>query len=181
MRATLILPIAVASLALALAGCSKEPDGPKTAEQVKEEVAALAKDAKPEPGKYRTTIKVLNVNIPGMPQINPDQMNGMFSKTGKDAEHCLTPEMADKGFEEFGKQAAQGDCTYDSFSAGDGKMDAVMTCKPAQGVTSRTELHGTFSPTGSNLKMKTESSGASMPGGKMTMEAEVTSERIGDC
>jgi hypothetical protein len=29
--------------------------------------------------------------------------------------------------------------------------------------------------------MKTESSGSGLPGGKMTMEAEVTSERIGDC
>lgn len=179
MRPALILPLAVATLALA--ACGKEPDGPKTAEEVKAEMADLASDARPQPGKYRTTIKITNVAIPGMPAAQAQKMEAMFGGTGQGSEHCLTPEMASKGYEEFGKQAAQGHCTYDSFSAGGGRMDAVLTCKTAVQVTTRSELHGTFTPTSSNLKMKTESSGSGLPGGKMTMEAEVTSERIGDC
>jgi hypothetical protein len=173
--------LVLASLGLILTACSKEPDGPKTADEVKAEMADLAEDARPEPGKYRSTIKIINVSIPGMPQADARKMQSMFGGTGQASEHCLTKEMADKGFEEFGKHAAQGNCTYDSFSAGGGKMDAVMTCKTAATVTTRTELHGTFTTTGSNLNMKTESSGGGLPGGKMTMEAEVSSERIGDC
>lgn len=179
MRLAPVVPLAL--LAFALTACSKEPDGPKTAEEVKAEMADLAKDARPEPGKYRTTIKIINVSIPGVPEADAKKMQGMFGSTGQASEHCLTKEMADKGFEEFGKHAAQGNCTYDRFSAGGGKMDAVLTCKTAATVTTRSELHGTFTSTSSNLKMKTESSGGGLPGGKMTMEAEVSSERIGDC
>lgn len=178
MRLPLILSIGTV---LALSACSKEPDGPKTAEEVKAEMADLAADARPEPGKYRTTIKILNIAIPGMPADQAQKMQGMFGGSGQSSEHCLTKEMASKGFEEFGKHAAQGNCTYDSFSAGGGKMDAVLTCKTAATVSTRSELHGTFTTTSSNLSMKTESSGDGLPGGKMTMEAEVTSQRIGDC
>lgn len=179
MRALLLLPLACG--ALALTACKKEPEGPKTAEQVKEEMADLASSAKPTPGKYRTTMKIVDVQIPGMDEATAKKMQGMFGGSGNASEHCLTPEMANKGFEEFGKHAAQGNCTYEKFSAGDGKLEAVMTCQTGQGAKTRSELNGTFTSTSSNMKMKTDSEAPGMPGGKMHLEAEVTSERIGDC
>ena len=51
MRATLVLPIAV----LTLAGCNSQPSGPKTEEQVKQAVAEMEK---PQPGQYKSTVKM---------------------------------------------------------------------------------------------------------------------------
>lgn len=169
------LPLA---LGLGLAACNQASDTPKTAEEVKAEVA---KAERPEPGQYRTTIKVTDFSIPGMPAERAAQMKGMFGDTGKTIEYCLTKADADKGFEEVNRRAAQGDCTYDRFSASGGKIDARMTCKTAQGMTMAYEMQGTFSSTASQMSMKSDTSMPGMPGKGMHMEAEVTNQRIGDC
>jgi hypothetical protein len=168
--------------ALALAGCNKEPEGPKTAEQVKDQASAIVK---PQPGQYRTTMKITNFSIPGMPADKAAQMKGMFSASGKSTEFCLSPADADKGFEEFSKRMAQGKCSFDQFNATSGTLDAKMTCQTGQGMTGTYEMHGSFSATGSKMAMKVNQSApgqmAGMPGAGMMMEAEVTNERIGNC
>ncbi|MFM5886038.1 MAG: DUF3617 domain-containing protein [Novosphingobium sp.] len=176
MRGTTLLPML--ALGLALTACGKSADTPKTAEEVKAEVAKLDR---PEPGKYRTTMKIIDVTIPGMPADRAAQMKNMFGSTGKATEFCLTQADADKGFEELNKRAAQGDCTYDSFSAGNGRIDAKMTCKTGRGMTMAYEMHGTFSSTGSRMTMKSDASMPGMPMKGMHIEAEVNNERIGDC
>ncbi len=179
MRFTIALPLIAA---IALAGCNKEPDGPKTAEQIKAEASQLAK---PLPGQYRSTVKLTNFSIPGMPAEKAAQLKGMFSATGKSSEFCLSPADADKGFEEFSKRMAQGKCSFEKFNATAGTLDAKMTCQTGKGMTGTYEMHGTFSATGSQMAMKVNQSAAGqmagMPGGGMMMEAEVTNERIGDC
>ena len=174
-RLTIALPLLAA---IALAGCNKDPDGPKTAEQVKKEASQLVK---PQPGQYRTTMKVTNFAIPGMPAEQAAQMKGMFSASGKSSEFCLSPAEADKGFEEFSKRMAQGKCSFDQFNATAGSLDARMTCQTGKGMTGKYEMHGTFSTTGSQMAMKVNQTAAGTPGGGMRMEAEVTNERIGDC
>jgi hypothetical protein len=176
MRLPVVLPLA--ALALTLAACNKAPDTPKTAEQVKAEVAKMDR---PEPGKYRSTMKIIDVSIPGMPADRMAQMKNMFGASGKTMEFCLTPQEANKGFEELNKRAAEGNCTYESFTAGGGTLDAKMTCQTGKGMTTTSELHGSYSPTKSDLTMKTDTSGAGMPGAGMHMEAQVINERIGDC
>lgn len=176
MRIPVVLTLA--ALTFGLAGCNKAPDTPKTAEQVKAEVAKMDR---PEPGKYRTTMKIIDVSIPGMPAERMAQMKNMFGASGKTMEFCLTPEQASKGFEELNKRTAEGNCSYDSFNAGSGTIDAKMTCQTGKGMTTRSELHGSYSATKSDLTMKTDTSGAGMPGAGMHMEAQVTNERIGDC
>lgn len=177
MRINPLLPLACAAFVLSLGACKKEPSGPKTAEEVKAEAANIAK---PQPGKYRATVKLTDISMPGMNPAMAERMKTMFSSTGRDTEFCLTPEMAGKGFEEFAKHAAQGNCKYDSFSASAGKMDAVLTCQGAGGATMHSELHGTFTTTGSTMTMTTDSTRAGAPG-TMHMVAQVTNERIGDC
>lgn len=169
-----VLPL----LAMGLAACNQSSDTPKTAEEVKAEVAKVER---PEPGKYRTIIKITDMSIPGMPAERAAQVKGMFGDTGKTIEYCLSKADADKGFEEVNKRAAQGDCSYDRFSASGGKIDAKMTCKTAQGMTMAYEMQGTFSPTSSQMSMKSDTSMPGMPGKGMHMEAQVTNERIGDC
>ncbi|MFC0588201.1 DUF3617 domain-containing protein [Novosphingobium aquiterrae] len=176
MRAIIFLPLL--GLGLTLGACGKSSDTPKTAEEVKAEVAKLDR---PEPGKYRTTMKIIDVTIPGMPADRAAQMKNMFGTTGKSTEFCLTKADADKGFEELNKRAAQGDCSYDNFNASGGRIDAKMTCKTGRGMTMTYEMHGTFSSTGSKMSMKSDASMPGMPMKGMHIEAEVNNERIGDC
>ncbi len=175
MRFSIAMPL---HAAIALTACSKEPEGPRTAEQVKEEASQLVK---PQPGQYRTTMKITNFVIPGMPPEKSAQLKGMFSAGGKSTEFCLSPAEADKGFEEFSRRMAQGKCSFEKFTATSGTLDAKMTCQTGKGMTGTYEMHGTFSSTGSQMAMKVNQSASSMPGGGMVMEAEVANERIGDC
>lgn len=171
--------LAAAALAtLALGACNKEPSGPKSDKEVAAEAAKI--DA-PLPGKYRTVMKITNVTIPGLPPAQAEKMKGMFGASGHSVEFCLTPEEAGKGFENFSKRAAEGNCTYESFNAGGGTIDAKMTCQTGKGMTTKSEMHGNYSSTGSSLTMKTDSQMPGMPGGAMHMEAQVVNERIGDC
>ena len=105
----------------------------------------------------------------------------MFSATGQTVEYCLTPEDAAKGFEEMTRRSAEGNCTYERFSAKDGKLDAAMTCKTGQGMETRSEVAGTFTPTGSELTMKSQATSPDMPGGAMKMSGSISTQRIGDC
>lgn len=171
-RIALLLPI------LLLPACGDQAAEP-TPDQAAAEAAANA--AQPEPGKYRVTMKVSNISFPGMTGPMAEQAKTMFGGTGQTSEFCLTPEDAKKGQEEFYKRTAEGDCKYERFSATGGAIDAVMVCQTGQGMTARTEMKGTFSSTRSDLTLKTQSQMPGAPGGGMTMDAQITSERIGDC
>ena len=175
MRFAITVPLLAA---VALAGCNKEPEGPKTAEQVKQEASAIVK---PQPGQYRSTMTITNFVIPGMPADKAAQMKGMFSASGKSTEFCLSADEADKGFEEFTKRMAQGKCSFDQFNTTSGTLDAKMTCQTGQGMTGKYEMNGSFSATGSKMALKVNQSAPGLPGGGMMMEAEVINERIGDC
>lgn len=173
MRQSLVL----AAATLALASCNqKEDQAAKPAGQV-----AAAKADMPQPGMYRTTVKVLEVNMPGLPAGHQGMVQNMFGKAGKTMESCLTKADAEKGYEELSKRAAEGDCKRENFSAAGGKIAAKMVCQTGQGMTATTELTGTYSPTSSSLQMSTRSDVPGVPGGAMTMKAEMTQERIGDC
>lgn len=172
--------IALAVLAvLTLAGCKKPAEQqPKTSGQVK---TAAAQVAKPQPGKYRTTLTVAKVGFPGMPAQLAGRMGEMFAKTGQSHEFCLTLADADKGFEDFTKRAAQGDCKYERFSMAGGKIDARMSCQTGKDMHAVYEMTGDFSATGSHVTLNGDQTAPGMPGGAMHMEVEVVSERIGAC
>ncbi len=173
MRCRPLFPLVLA--ALVLAACSKEPaatGGGGTPD---------AGADRPEPGLYRTTTKIVDASMPGMPADRAAHMKNMFGANGHSVEFCLTPQEADKGFGEFNKRAADGRCSYDSLQVGGGQIDARMTCQTGRGMTATSQMRGTYSRTGSKLTMKTDTSAPALPGGGMHMEAEVISERIGDC
>lgn len=184
MRNLILVPIALSTLLLG--ACNKQPQASasgegKTPAQVQQEAQAAGVPLRPQPGKYTTTIKITDVSFPGMSAQMAERMKGMFGASGHSTEFCLTPDQANMGYEEMTKHAAEGNCKYDSFKADGGTIDAQMSCQTARGMTTRSVLHGTFSPTGSDLKMTTDTSGAGLPGGGMHMQAEVINQRIGDC
>jgi hypothetical protein len=165
---------AAAAVALLLAGCSGgNADADGNGEVSLKEAAEAAKDElpKPQPGLYKTTVTMTNINIPGVPE-------GHGAGQIVTSEDCLTQAEVDKGFEAMVKQGQDGDCAYENFALADGKIDAVMVCK-AEGRAIRTSMSGTTTSTGADLTATTamEFDGA----GKGTMTATIKHERVGDC
>jgi Protein of unknown function (DUF3617) len=179
------LPIAAAMLGLALGACSQQSDDAQSQAQAQASASAAAKAAaqamRPEPGKYRITTKFTKVSMPGLPPAVAANAGKMFSDTGQSTEFCLTPEQASLGYEEMTKRAAQGKCTYERFSAAGGRLDAAMTCEMGKGMTTKSQVSGTFSPIGSNMTMVSDATVPGLPGGGMHMEGNVVTERLGDC
>jgi hypothetical protein len=175
MRSILALPVA----ALLLTACDSGSDEPKSVQQVKDEMADMAK---PRPGLYRSTSKVVSFEVPGMPPAQAERMKQMFSTTQRGNEFCLTPEEAEKGFEEMTKKLAEGNCSYDRFNADGGKLDAKLTCETGQKMKATIEMKGTMGAEGSQMTMSVVQSPPGAPGGaSVKMVAEVASQRVGDC
>lgn len=174
---TLLSAVAV----LALVGCGQSASDAEQAggAAVKDPMAAAAEVAfQMQPGKYRTTVSIEKLEIPGMPAGMSDQMKAMLSKQANH-ETCVSPEQAARGVEIMKEQMARGQCQFDRFDASGGKVSSLFTCKTAEGMTLTAETAGTYSPTGSKVSSKGEMSG---PGGvQMKVEQTMVTERIGDC
>lgn len=169
---------AIAAASLVVAGCSKKDDGPKTEDQVRAEAAQLKH---PQPGQYRSTFKIVDFEVPGMPAAQQDRLRQMFASSQRGQEYCLTPEQAAKGFEEAMKKLPQGKCSYDRFSVSGSDLDAQLTCETGQGQKSTIGMKGTVGEAGSQLTMTMDSKSSQLPGGSVRMVAEVASQRTGDC
>lgn len=174
------LPLISAALLLGACG-SGEADSPATSAEIK---AEMAKAVKPRPGMYRTAMKVTKFEIPGMPADQAAKMQGMFASAGQNVERCMTQAEADKGFEDFTKKLAQGDCTAEHFAVAGGDIDARFACRIAQGATANVAIRGKATAESSNLTMNMEAQappGATAGPSAVRMEMEVNSTRIGDC
>lgn len=164
--------------ALSLAACGKTGketagEDPQTALNDASEVAFQL-----QPGKYRTTVSVEKIEIPGMPAAMADQMKAMMDKAASE-ESCVTPERAARGLDVMKEQMARGKCRFERFTARDGKLDSAFTCQTGDGMTMQASSSGTYSETGSSLRVDGQLSG---PGGKtMHVVQTVKTERVGDC
>lgn len=175
MRLFLALPL-LAGLTLSACG---DADEPKTVDQVAKEAAKIEG---PQPGLYRSTVKVISYDMPGAPPQMAEMMNQRMSGLGsKPTEYCLTPEEAKGGFEEAIKKGQQGKCTFQKFEASANTIDAKMTCETAPGATSTVTMKGMISATASKMDMEMEQSNPGVPGGRIAMKMQVANERIGDC
>lgn len=175
MKAVSTIALAAAALLGACSGAGKsDADGDGKVSLGEAAKQAEAQGMKPEPGLYKTTVTMTNLDIPGMPPEMKDHGAGLV----RTLEDCLTTEEVDKGFEGMVKQGQDGECAYESFALSDGKIDAVLVCK-AEGRAIRTSMSGTATSTGADLVATTalEFDGAS----KGTMTATIKHERIGQC
>lgn len=174
MRLLAALPIAAALL---LTACQAD-DQPKTEEQVRGEADKLAK---PVPGQYRSTSKLVSFEVPGMDPAQSARIRDMFASTMQGREYCLTEAEADKGFAEAMKKLPQGKCSYDRFSVSGNYLEAQLTCETGKDMKGVIGLKGTISETGSQISMSVEQAAPGKPGDKLKVVAEVASERVGDC
>lgn len=179
MSRTLILALPL----FAIAGCgSPEPDEDGDGKISFEEAAAVNADEyiKPEPGQYRATVEFVNVDMPGAPAQIREQMEAMLDQGAQTSEYCLTPEEAEKGFEEVIREAqVQDECSFESFEIDSGTIDAVMVCEqPGQG-SIRMAIEGQGGRTSSKTQM---TMAMTAPGGQeMSIVTRSEQERIGDC
>jgi len=176
---SLRLSFPLLAIALVLTGCGDKADEAKSPREVAKEAARMER---PEPGKYRSTVKVLEFEIPGLPPQQAEQMKRMMQGMGgKDAEFCLTEQDAQGGFEEMVRKTQEGNCTFRRFDATANTLDAEMTCETAPGAIATIAMKGRTSADRLEMKMEMDQSAASLPGGKVHMKMEMTNERIGDC
>ncbi|WP_336987032.1 DUF3617 domain-containing protein [Altererythrobacter aquiaggeris] len=184
MRQTIIFTLACCGM---LAACGGEAQDAPTDGKSLAEVAREAGDLnKPMPGKYRSTVKLIEFEIPGIPPKQAEQMRGMMAGVEKQAnEYCLSADEVQDGWEEMTRKmnrAADGaDCKFDRFSADGGNLDAQMSCTGDRGVGAQIAMTGVMTPEKQVMVMKMKQSGSQMPGGAVNMTMEVTNERLGDC
>ena len=180
MRLVHTAPLAAAVL---LAACGSGADSNNDGKVSSDEVVAEAAGAiKPQPGLYRTSFEMLELNVPGMPDAVKQQMQAQMGGTGaaRTSTFCLTPEeAAANGAEQMAKNMAEGNCTVGRFAVSGGTISTEMTCTGAGGATSHVVMDGQMTATTSTMTMTNEMEMAGM--GKMQMKARTTSERIGDC
>jgi len=159
---------------LLLAACSSSDTVEAEAEGDGAPGVAAADMPRPEPGLYRTTITMTGIEVPGMGANMAGHGGGMTMTD----EYCLTPEDAERGYEEMVKRGQDGSCSYERFSAADGRLDAVMVCR-TEGGNARMEMKGTATATGSEFDAVMAMDLDGMGNGKMRFNAR--HERIGDC
>lgn len=168
---------------LALAGCGKASEETKTADEVVAEANQLER---PRPGQYETTVELIKFEVPGLPPQQAEAMKAtMGNVSGQSSASCLTQAEADKGFEESVRKMTENNgamrCEFGRFDVDGGKIDASMTCKGPQGLTSDITLAGTGSAEATAMHMKMVQKAAMIPGGEMRMEMKMNARRVGDC
>jgi hypothetical protein len=166
--------LAATALAMMVAACG---GGSKEAEK-----QADAGPVKREAGNWKTEIKLISLNVPGM----NDQMKSGMSKVFEGMsgiETCLTPEQAAKEdlAKDMSKNAAQGaDCTFSKQDVGGGKIDVAGSCKTPQGQAMDIAMTGTLEAKKVDVTATVK---GGLPGnaGNMEMVMQMTNTHTGAC
>ncbi len=169
---------AVAIAGLALAGCGKADDGPKTMEEAKQEAAKLDR---PKPGQYTQSMKITKFEMADAPPEMAKQMQATLGQQ-QATSFCLTDQMADEGYQEMFREVSRdGQCKYDRFNVSGGTLDAVMKCdSPAEG-QGTIKLNGKVSSEGSDITVEIDSTNSESTLGRTVIGMKMSTKRTGDC
>lgn len=156
--------IPIVLLAAALAGCgSRRADG---------EV---------DPGKWRQTVTIKSVELPGAPPEVAQLMQAMVGQS-KSEEICMGPEQAKTGVKDLSKGFDRGDCSAADFTTSGGKIDGKVSCKAKDGAsTAEMVIGGTYEPTKIDMTADISGTNPETSGIKMVIRMQMQAERIGDC
>lgn len=108
------LTVAAMGALLAVAGCGKADDGP----------------VKREAGNWKTSVKVVKLDVKGMPDEMKQGMTQMIESAGG-VDQCLTQAQVDK--EDLATELSKGpgnggECTWSKKNVSGGKVDVAGTC-----------------------------------------------------
>ncbi len=170
--------LVLAASVLALAGCNKgvemkNASASEVAEKVKE---ATADGQFVSPGRWESTMTMVDMSMPGMPPEAAAQMKGIMGKP-KTFTSCLTEADARKPREDF-FSGGDSKCRYDHFTMAGGIIDAAMTCNDQGGVRTMT-LKGSYAPEHYRITMTATANRG--PGGGMSMKMDMDAKRVGAC
>jgi len=161
---------AAATVALAGCGDKKSPDAKAS------EAAASAKSDTPKPGHWDVNLRMIDFDVPGMPQQMKDSIGQQISKAGAVAT-CLTPEEAARNDGRFFQPSNNKNCKSESFTMEGGKLAAKLTC--TNGPTKQTvDMQGTYGAEAYDLTLESKGEASGQP---MKMSMRVTGKRTGEC
>lgn len=129
------------------------------------------------PGKWLSSVTILEMNVPGMPPEFAARMKDQMA-AAREYESCLTPEQAKKPKEDF-FAGVDKSCRYDHFTMDGGKIDAAMRCTHDKMVQTMT-MSGSYSPDRYDMSMTTKMEGGGPQAGT-TMKMKVEARRVGEC
>ena len=162
-----LLTFAALGVALATAGCSKTENAGGT--------------VKREAGNWKTDVKLVKFEVPGMP---PEMKDGMakMMEGASGMDQCFTQEQVDK--EDIAAELAKegsgngGECKWSKKDVAGGKIDVAGTCT-ANGQTMDMAMAGTMEAKKSDVTITTK--GKIPTGGDMEMVVQVVSTHTGPC
>lgn len=165
--------------AVLVSGCGSRQEEVKAENESVESVAKKVAGSKirPRAGQWESTMKIEKLEMKGLP---PEAKAMMEKQMGmaQTFTSCLTPEQADKPSAEFFQGNRSSNCTYETFSMADGKIDAVMTCKEG-GQTQNMTMQGTYGEEQYDIRVSAD--GEAKPGMPMSMVMHMSSKRVGEC
>ena len=171
-------------LALAAATCLAACDQHKAVDehnasvsQVANAVAAAHQQVHFNPGRWESTIRVVDVKAPNMPPQTVAMMKSMFGNGGKSVASCLSKEEAAKPNAAFFNNAEKS-CTFDHYTLGGGKLDATMRCGAGAGRKADVTMKGDYAPDHFSIDMV---SATSDQAGRIEMHMAVDSKFAGAC
>ncbi len=165
----------VLALGLALSGCGG--GGEKA-----QDAAAVAGPTKREAGSWKTDIKLVKLDMPGLPPEMKDGMSKMM-EGASGMEVCLTPEQAAK--EDIAQELSKGpssggECTFSKKDVNGGKIDVAGKCKDQSGRELDIAMQGTVEAKKTDVTM-TMTGPMPTGNGKMEMVMQVNSVHTGAC
>ncbi|MGB3795330.1 MAG: DUF3617 domain-containing protein [Alteraurantiacibacter sp.] len=172
--------IAASSLALTACGDSGAVEDPSDPAQIE---AATQDLPKPQPGEYRTSGELVELDLPGASDEELQMMRGIMEQGAtQERTFCMTQEEADEGYREFLENLQQGsdECQFTDFSVSGNKLDATMACDDGAGATGTMAFGGTISENSQDMTVTMDMQNPNAEG-NMRMVMKTLSERIGDC
>lgn len=172
--------IIAAAIIVGLTACQKKAVDEHNASvgQVANAVAAARQEVRFNPGRWESTVKVLDVQAPDMPpQAVAMMKSAMGNASGRTAAACLTKEQAAKPNATFFNNADKS-CVFDHYTMGGGTIDAAMRCGPDPAHKAEVSMKGTYAPDHYAMDMTSATTG---PTGKIDIHMAIDSKRVGDC
>ena len=171
---------------IALCACNSQPSVTATNASTAEVAAKAAAMVRVEPGNWKTSVKMIDIQMPGIkdPRVAESMKEAMKShgNAAREFNYCVTPEQAAKPNAEMFVGNDSGDCLYDRFSMADGKIASKMTCRRGGGTMTMT-MNGTYSLTAYTMTADMVGIGPDGSGteGSVNMKLETTAMRTGQC
>ena len=158
------LTVAAIGALVAVAGCSGKGEN-------------AGGTAKREAGNWKTDVKLVKFEVPGMaPEMKTQMTQMMEGASGMD--QCLTQEQVDK--EDVAAELAKGggECKWSKKEVAGGKIDVAGTCTQ-NGQTVDMAMAGTMAAKKTDVTITTK--GKMPTGGDMEMVMQMTQTHTGPC